>query len=81
MPVNPKIELVKAIMQIEGNLTITDTLYNYNFDGSVRFSAYTENNKRNGFFYIVLYKGQVEVINACSTVKEIYDCYKEMEYF
>lgn len=70
-----KIDLVKAFMQVEGGLYINGTCYNYDRDGGVEFSTSNLNYK------IVMDKQQVDLINNCKTVQEIYGSYKEMEYF
>ena len=81
MSKNPKIELIKAIMQIEGNLTISSTGYNYDNKGGVLFRAYKKVDSNFENISIAMDKSQVEAVNDCNSVLEIYDCYKEMEYF
>lgn len=77
-----KIDLVRSIMQVEGDVHLIGTCYNYNRDGGIEFTGYKnvcdDNNKS---ISIVMDKYQVMAINDCNTVMEIYECYKEMEYF
>lgn len=75
-----KIDLVRAIMQLEGNVKIVGTCFNYDKNGGVEFSGYSKLPDSKPL-KITMDKHQVEAINQCSSVMEIYECYKEMEYF
>ena len=79
--IEKKIDLVRAFMQIEGNVEIKGICYNYNLEGGVSFLTYVEVNKKMQHIDIVMDKNQVELLGECNTVSEIYECYKEMGYF
>jgi hypothetical protein len=79
MSKDSKIDLVKAFMQVEGEVVITSTCNNYDLNGGVLFTGNKEYN--NEQIKITMDKNRVEAINDCNTVLEIYKCYKEMEYF
>ncbi|MED4083906.1 hypothetical protein P4637_03390 [Halalkalibacterium halodurans] len=72
-----KIDLVKAFIQFEGNISINGTCYNFDKNGGIEFSGYTGSHTRK----ITMDKYQVEALDNCKTIKEIYECYKEMSYF
>lgn len=74
-----KIDLVRAFMQFEGNLRLNMICTNYNLQGGVQFSGH--NNKTKKRIEIVISKEQLENIDECNTVEEIYKAYKEMQYF
>jgi len=73
------IQLIKAIMQIEGEIYLNFTVYNYDGNGGVKFTGYNEYEDIEKC--ITMNKSKVELINKCHGVKEIYDCYKKMSYF
>jgi len=78
---NRNINLVSGFMEVEGKLKIYGTCGNYDLNGGVEFDAHLDDAELYDNMKIVLDKNQVELINECETVKEIYDCYKEMEFF
>lgn len=78
---NANIDLVKAFIQVEGNLDINSVCTNYDHNGGIKFSGYSKEDEEIKQLEIVMNKNQVEAINSCSSVPEIYDCYKEMEFF
>lgn len=77
----PNIELVKAFMQVEGEIKINAITTNYNLKGGVNFTGYKEVNGESKPIEIVMDKNQTELVNECKTVMEVYECYKEMGYF
>ena len=79
--IDKKLELIRSIMQFEGDMTLQGTTYNCNKQGDVQFSGYKDINGELQPIYIALNKYQVEELNNCNTVLEIYNCYKQMEYF
>lgn len=81
MSKDAKIDLVKAFMQLEGNINIGSTCYNYDRNGGIEFAGYIKIEGEAKSRKIVMDKQQVEEINNCNTVMEIYNCYKEMGYF
>lgn len=79
-----KIDLVKSFMQFEGNLEIKGTCYNYDKKGGLCFSGISKTKKDEGIIRpvkITMDKYQIEEINDCTTVEEVYGCYKKMGYF
>lgn len=81
-----KIDLVRAFMQVEGKSKLNCTTCKK--DGGIEFTGskiiYDHVNpyfREYKSVKIVMDKNQVEAINECQTVTEIYECYKEMEYF
>jgi len=78
---NRNINLVKSFMEVEGRLTTLGTCGNYDLDGGIEFTAHLDASEEFMNISIVLDKYQVELINDCKSVKEIYDCYKEMAFF
>lgn len=76
-----KIDLVRTFMQFEGNITLNDVCYNYDRNGGVQFHGHSEDGDKTKSEYIAMDKNQVEAINDCNSINEIYNCYKEMEYF
>lgn len=75
-----KIGLIKAFMQFNGNIRLTNTTLNYDNDGGVRFSGYSMDGNDDPV-NITMDKHQVEAVMACETIEEMYECYTEMEYF
>lgn len=67
-----QVDLVKAFLQMEGKVHIDMTCES--LDGSIRFSG-------NFKGYLVLDKDNVDRVNECKTIKEIYTAYREMEFF
>jgi hypothetical protein len=63
-----QVDLIKAFLQMEGNHNIGMTCER--LDGSIEFS-----NK------FVLDKENVDLVNECKTIKEVYAAYREMEFF
>lgn len=68
-----KIDLIRAFMQVDGQINLNGTCFNYDSQGGVEFTG--------SGLKIVMDKNQVELIKECNTVIEIYECYKEMGYF
>lgn len=79
--IEKKVELIRAFMQIEGDLNITGTCFNYDRKGGVEFSGYIKVGGEPYRITLIMGKRELELINDCNTVQEIYDCYKEMAYF
>lgn len=77
---NIKLDLVRSIMQLEGNCKL-DLTCHYKADSSVKFSGYQVVDGETKEIKIVMDKNQIEAINECESVSEIYECYKEMQYF
>jgi len=78
---NANINLVNAFMQVEGNIEFFATCTNYERKGGVKFSGCRITDGERKHIEVTMDKNQVELINECQTVLEIYKCYKEMEYF
>lgn len=75
-----KINLVRSFMEVEGDLKLNMTWVEK--DGSVKFTGSRNygpaEESRIG---ITMDKHQVDAIEECESVMEIYACYKDMEYF
>lgn len=78
---NRNINLVGSFMEVEGNLKIYGTCGNYDHKGGISFDAHLDSAELYDNMKIVLDKNQVELVCECKTVIEIYECYKEMEFF
>jgi hypothetical protein len=63
-----QVDLVKAFIQMEGKINIDMTCEK--LDGSIEFSD-----------KFVLDKENVDLVNECKTIKEVYTAYREMEFF
>ena len=74
-----KIDLVSAFMQVEGDISLLSIMYDK--DGSVILSGFKEVNGEHEKIKIILDKYQIEIINSANSVIEIYECYKEMQFF
>ena len=72
------LDLVRAFLQVERGVNLINTTHSLN--GSVEFSGSKEFNGEHKRVRFVMDKNQVELINECNGVIEIYECYKEMEY-
>lgn len=75
-----KLGLVRSFMEVEGNLNLDMTWMGK--DGSVKFSGHRLYGRcEDRSIKITMDKYQIEAIEECEGVQEIYRCYKEMEYF
>ncbi len=77
--IDKKIDLISAFIQFEGDISISSICINYDLKGGVEFTGYRSKDDKQ--IKITMDKSQVEAIEQCNTIKEIYDSYKEMEYF
>lgn len=66
-------------MQVDGHVELNTTTNNYDEKGGVKFSGHNEVGDE--YMEIVMDRDQVEQINECQSIAEVYACYKEMEYF
>ena len=76
--IEKKIALVKAFMQVEGDLFINGTWSNHYNQHYVEFAGVKSNKDP---IKITMDIHQIEAIDQHKSVSEIYDCYKEMQYF
>jgi len=73
------VNLISALLEVDGNLKITLFEGNYN-KGGIKFSGHHLDDECSPV-NIVLDKDQIEIINDCKGIEEVYNCYMELEIF
>ena len=84
MDIDIKIDLIRTFLQVEGNMKIDLITHNYDYNDGILFTGHAEVNeafKKFDTVNIAISKHQIDALSDCNTIDEIYNCYKEMEYF
>ena len=72
-----KIDLIKAFIQVEGEIKLNSTCYNYDSNDGIQFSGY----KNDRLVNYTMDKTQIETLKDDEDIINIYESYKIMEYF
>lgn len=72
-----KLDLIKSFIQFDQKYKILSTTYNYDNKNGVSFSGYKTPESSATF---VLTSNQVELIDKCDNIKDIYNIYIRIYY-
>lgn len=75
------IDLLSSFIEVEGQVKINGVCFNYDSEGGVQFSGYRKVGRDYERAEIAMNKLQVEAINECIGIREIYECYKDIKPF
>lgn len=75
---NPNINLVSKLMEIDGRFKIKGTKKNYDHDGGFQFIVKFKGTEQHDNVDIFLNKKQIRLISKCNNLKEIYECYSDI---